>query len=251
MKAQAADDATRAAELLNGLVLPNPRQWYFQVFDRLAATNADASYEANVATLPAQLAQFFASMNSRKVKHIEAVRFDATCDDSASENTFGVLESRIQAVPLYELRFLNGDRFASLFALAYVEGGFRFIIPPDIEKTPPYFPEDAGSTKSASATAESTRITRGGNEQAKLLTYKVVPQYPLAARREFVQGTVRIRAIVGGDGSIKAIRVVKGACSLAQAAAAAVKQWRYKPATIQGRPIEVDTTIDVTFSLQY
>lgn len=79
---------------------------------------------------------------------------------------------------------------------------------------------------------------------------KVVPKYPLQARSEYPQGTVRIHAIIGRDGSIQSLQVVSGVCSLARSAVeAAVEQWRYSPTLLNGKPVEVDTTIDLIYSL--
>ena len=46
---------------------------------------------------------------------------------------------------------------------------------------------------------------------------------------------------------MKKVEVVSGHPLLVQAAGDAVKQWRYKPTTLNGEPVEVDTTVDVMF----
>ena len=89
----------------------------------------------------------------------------------------------------------------------------------------------------------------GGNVIAAKLVRKVQPEYPEIARRERLQGTVRLHAIIAKDGTIRLLRVQTGYCSLGQAAMKAVRQWRYTPTMFQGKPVEVDTTIDVIFSL--
>jgi TonB family protein len=213
-------------------------------------------YVASVKSVPLQLAQFFVGVHARKQKEVVAVRFDKTCDDNASDQTFGILESRLQKVPLYELRFFSGDHFTRLFAFAYVDGGFRFIIPPDEERLVSNAARlnsaDKGQgTPSESAEKQLERVRRGGTVQAARLTHRVTPEYPPLARAEHLQGTVRLHAIIGRDGAIQELRVMKGACSLAKAAVEAVRQWRYSPTLLEGRPVEVDTTIDVIFALRY
>jgi protein TonB len=64
-----------------------------------------------------------------------------------------------------------------------------------------------------------------------------------------IQGTVHLRAIIGKDGRIKNLTVVDGHPTLTQSAVSAVKQWRYAPYLRDGQPVEVETTIRVTFSL--
>jgi periplasmic protein TonB len=94
-----------------------------------------------------------------------------------------------------------------------------------------------------------TRITRGGNVQAAMLINRVTPIYPPLARQTRISGTVRLHAIIAKDGTIKQLEVISGHPLLVQAALDAVRQWRYRPTLLNGEPVEVDTTIDVIFSL--
>ena len=56
-----------------------------------------------------------------------------------------------------------------------------------------------------------------------------------------------LTAIIAKDGSILRLQVVRGHPLLAPAAIDAVKQWRYKPYVLNGQPLEVETTVTVTF----
>jgi len=94
-----------------------------------------------------------------------------------------------------------------------------------------------------------SRIRQGGNVQAARLTNKVQPAYPPLARQTRISGTVRLHAIIGKDGSVQQLTLESGHPLLVQAALDAVKQWRYQPTLLNGEPVEVDTTIDVIFSL--
>jgi protein TonB len=58
-----------------------------------------------------------------------------------------------------------------------------------------------------------------------------------------------LRAIIGKDGSVAELQVVSGHPLLVKAAVDAVRQWRYKPTLLNGEPVEVDTTITVSFRL--
>ena len=94
-----------------------------------------------------------------------------------------------------------------------------------------------------------SRVTRGGNVQSALLVNRVQPSYPPLARQTRVSGTVRLHAIIAKDGSVQQLEVVAGHPLLVQSALDAVRQWRYRPTLLNGEPVEVDTTIDVIFSL--
>jgi protein TonB len=89
----------------------------------------------------------------------------------------------------------------------------------------------------------------GGNVQAARILNRVQPQYPPLARQTRISGTVRLHAIISKDGSIQQLEVISGHPLLQQAALDAVRQWRYQPTLLNGEPVEVDTTIDVIFSL--
>jgi protein TonB len=95
----------------------------------------------------------------------------------------------------------------------------------------------------------TTRITVGGNvQQAKALQHPD-PLYPQIAKAAHVQGTVVLHAIIGKDGTIQQLQLVSGHPLLVTSAMDAVRQWRYRATLLNGQPVEVDTTIQVVFSL--
>ena len=94
-----------------------------------------------------------------------------------------------------------------------------------------------------------SRIKQGGNVQQALLISQPKPIYPALARQARIQGNVVLHAIIGKDGKVEQLEVVSGHPLLVQAALQAVKQWRYKPTLLNGEPVEVDTTITVTFTM--
>src|ERR1700739_872760 len=93
------------------------------------------------------------------------------------------------------------------------------------------------------------RIRQGGSVQAALLVNKVQPVYPPLARQTRISGTVRLHALISKTGQVEQLEVISGHPLLVRAAMDAVQQWRYKPTLLNGEPVEVDTTIDVIFSL--
>jgi protein TonB len=79
---------------------------------------------------------------------------------------------------------------------------------------------------------------------------KVPPAYPDIAREAGVDGVVMVQALVGKDGKVKDVRVVKSIAMLDDAAITAVKQWVFKPALSNNKPVAVWVAVPVRFSLQ-
>jgi protein TonB len=97
------------------------------------------------------------------------------------------------------------------------------------------------------ATPQRVRVSQGVS--AGLLVRKVNPNYPPLARQARIQGQVLLQAEISKDGSIQNLRLISGHPMLAPAAIEAVKQWRYKPYLLNGEPVEVETQVQVNFTL--
>jgi periplasmic protein TonB len=97
--------------------------------------------------------------------------------------------------------------------------------------------------------ATPNRIKVGGDVQSASLVERVTPEYPDIAKSAHVSGTVTLHAIISKDGSIQKLEYVSGPPLLMASAMRAVKEWRYRPTMLNGQPVEVDTTVQVVFSL--
>jgi protein TonB len=93
------------------------------------------------------------------------------------------------------------------------------------------------------------RIRVGGNVQAAMVISAPKPLYPPDAKEARIQGTVRLDAIIGKDGTMVDLRAASGHPLLVPAALEAVRQWVYKPTLLNGNPVEVVTVIDINFTL--
>jgi protein TonB len=78
---------------------------------------------------------------------------------------------------------------------------------------------------------------------------RIPPNYPDMAREAGVDGTVMVQALVGKDGRVRDVRVVKSIPMLDDAAKAAVRQWVFKPALSTNKPVAVWVGVPVKFSL--
>lgn len=76
-----------------------------------------------------------------------------------------------------------------------------------------------------------------------------IPHYPEAAKKARIQGTVVLNATIGKDGTIENLVVESGPKELQQSSLDAVSQWIYKPFLLNGEPVEVETTVNVVYSL--
>lgn len=82
------------------------------------------------------------------------------------------------------------------------------------------------------------------------LLRKEAPVYPQDAKDAHMSGTVVLRATIGRDGGVHNLHVVSAPWpSLASSALWAVSQWSYKPYLLNGDPVEVETTINVIYTL--
>ena len=78
---------------------------------------------------------------------------------------------------------------------------------------------------------------------------RVPPSYPDEARKHGIQGTVMAQCLVLRDGTVGDVRIVNSVPGLDEAAAACLRQWRYKPAMAKGQPVVVWVAVPVKFSL--
>jgi TonB family protein len=94
-----------------------------------------------------------------------------------------------------------------------------------------------------------SRIRVGGNVQQNNLISQVPPVYPPDAKSARIQGVVRLSAVIDRQGHIASLEVVSGHPMLIMAALDSVKQWVYRPTLLNGQPVEVQTMIDINFTL--
>jgi protein TonB len=83
-----------------------------------------------------------------------------------------------------------------------------------------------------------------------MLIHRVTPVYPELARRARVSGIVVLEVTVDEEGTVTEVRVLRGHPLLDEAAAAAVRQWRYSPTLLSGEPVPVVATVTVVFNLR-
>ncbi len=123
---------------------------------------------------------------------------------------------------------------------------------PDVSGLPTGVPGGTGPPSDAvGAAAQDPIWTPGGDVRAPVLLERVEPDYPEAARRARIEGTVVLEAVITARGSVEEIRVLRSINPLLdQAAERAVRRWSYRPATLNGRAVRVYLTVTVDFRLR-
>lgn len=166
------------------------------------------------------------------------------------------------SLPILRIQFSMGAAEIRFNQIARMQGkylareilileGTRKILTATVDSVTGLNPDDGALTPSPDAHFDTVGRVKLASEvfRGQLLN-KVTPVYPSDAKNAHLSGTVILRAIIGRDGAIHDLRVVSTpAPSLAASALWAVSQWEYKPYLLKGEPVEVETTINVIYTL--
>jgi periplasmic protein TonB len=96
----------------------------------------------------------------------------------------------------------------------------------------------------------SAPIPVGGEVTNVQLISSVPPAYPMIARSQRISGEVKIDALIDENGRVTGMKVVTGPAMLHQAAMDALRQWKYRPATLNGKPVSMHLVVTIQFRLQ-
>jgi TonB family protein len=158
----------------------------------------------------------------------------------------------------YQPYLLNGEpvEVESLarvdFALSKEHEGQGSAIDAVLGDTPKEFvpAQPQAAEQDANQPKLPTRIRVSSGVESRLLIKKVDPEYPLEAKAQMIQGVVLMQATIDAEGNVADLQLISGHPVLAPAAIEAVKQWKYKPYLLNGKPLIVETKIQVNFTLE-
>jgi TonB family protein len=108
-------------------------------------------------------------------------------------------------------------------------------------------PHPPNESRTSSAARLPVKVSLGVAE--RMLIHRENPAYPQLARSALAQGTVTLVVRISDEGTVHDIRVIDGHPLLVSSAIDAVKKWRYRPYLLEGQPVEVETQVQVKFSL--
>jgi len=106
----------------------------------------------------------------------------------------------------------------------------------------------AGSAKQPAAPEVPLPI--GGDVRSAKLISSVSPVYPMMAKNQHISGDVRVDALIDASGRVTTMKVISGPTLLHQSAMDALRQWKYQPATLDGKAVPMHLTVTLQFRLQ-
>ncbi len=112
----------------------------------------------------------------------------------------------------------------------------------------PTAPARSGSARPVETSTSAPTGTTGGQIIPAEPIYKKAPEYPKVARQIGASGVVEVEATIGTDGRVKNAKVTRGNPMLQKAAIDAVLEWKYKPAVLNGKPVESPVQIKLNFT---
>ncbi len=132
--------------------------------------------------------------------------------------------------------------------LVFENGKEVFRMPPSQGEAEPPAAADGAVERAASVTPERVVALSPAAAESSVI-HRVEPDYPEAARDQQLQGAVVLDVHIGQDGAVQDVKLVSGEPLLADAAMAAVRQWRFQPRLIDGAPAEMQTSVTLNFRL--
>lgn len=118
-------------------------------------------------------------------------------------------------------------------------------------QSPPPLPQASTAPQQTPPAVKIERLRVGGNVMSAKLVHSKKPKYPEIAKEAHVSGTLELDLIVATDGNVRDVHVISGPHLLTDSCVEAVKKWRYRPTTLNGQPVEVETEVKCVFDLNH
>ncbi len=234
LKAATERDSKRFDDLISDLQVPDKANWFASVFGDEEGPKLAAAYKASWDNYQDELTNCFRDSRFKK-DNVSVAEFSPSSTPPNGAIVRAVLQSAKSPLVVYTATAkCKGSTCVLPGIYVYVEGRFRVVNLATFYGLPNVKPG---------------RIRIGGNVTQAKLIHQVNPVPPAEAFRNHLQGTVLLHIVIDVDGIVKQVEVVSGPPELAPAAVDAVRQWRYQPTLLNGDPVEVDTTVTVSFAL--
>ncbi len=216
------------------------------VFEHAGAGKATPPDHVTSREWPSDLNQLWDLLGTRGIalKHVE--RF-----------TLGVADHRNVGPAHVTLERVGGSKARVGVAVDGASGPFSLPIPynstfvistPDDAENPQWIAVSVFDDAAAAKVPDVHHV--GGDLKAPVKMYSVEPVYPEELRLARVQGIVILSALIDTNGKVTGAHVLKPLAGLEDAAMDAVKQWRFQPATLDGKPVTVLFNLTIQFRLR-
>jgi TonB family protein len=232
-------DEQKFKSFRDGFALPDPKAWLAKTFGVEQGATLLAAYEESLKKFNSHIAWVSGNWaNAPDLAFgVEPSELPKPPAESGPEAALPIpiVGPRIEN---FRFRVAGGELGLNewVFSFVYLDGAFRIV-----GGTLTFWDEALQRLRAPMSVA--------GIVSAATLVHQVTPVYPKDAKKQHIEGTVLLRATIGHDGTVENLEYVSGPRELTPSAMEAVKQWRYKPTLLNGEPVEVDTTISVTYTL--
>lgn len=237
LAAYKSGDSAKSDAILRSFAIPDHSAWFAKTFGDKEAPNLEVAYSQLQVTDPDWLKT--SGLHSVQAeRYLVQVRAFSNPANTQIALLQAALTAEKQPTPIYYVRTvksLDDTTSSYLGCFVYVDGGYRHLDRRVMEAL-------------NNAPRGPHTLTIRGVQAAKLIK-RVPPVYPEEAIKHRLGGVVRLDVVIAKDGSVQNVRVLEGHAMLIQAAIDAVKQWKYQPALLDGRPLEVDAVLDVNFQM--
>jgi TonB family protein len=233
-----AGDNTKVDSLWQSAILPDHTVWFAAVFGEKEGTSLEANYAkglANTPYAPGKAYTFTASLDEVKVLVLPLAQAAVSRPDSWAK---AIQLSLKQEVHAYRVETVSAGSTSSIMLgyFFYVSGGFREV--------------DELVFGSLAAAKQSRLLPYISAAQAQMLQLQSTqPVTPRLFTRSGISNTVMLDVIIDVAGQVRSASILSGDLVLGNAARAAVLTWRYRPYIQNGRAVDVETTVTITFPL--
>jgi TonB family protein len=174
--------------------------------------------------------------------------FPTYCFNTQKQLLLGVYSFGTQVVKFSDFTQIQDKNLARLVSF---REGTRNILTAKVDATDELSPSDAALVPPPGSRPEKIdKVPIGADMAENLLVKKVTPVYPQDAKDAHIQGKVVLQAIIGIGGKVRDLQLLSAPrASMASSAFWAVSQWEYRPYRLNGKPVEVETTVTVMYSL--
>ncbi len=235
------NDKPKIDSLWGSAILPNHAEWFAQVFGEQEGARLETNYArqlANTAAGPGKAYQFVAGLDHLTIQVLPLVQAAVSRPDSWAKPIYLSMLSVKEKEPVHayraEAKSASESNSHMLGYFFYVDGGFR-----EIDELV------FGALSAAKSYAGLPYIS--ALEAQMMLLQSAQPVAPSGAIRPGISNTVTLDVIIDVLGQVRSARIISGDLVLGNAARAAVLGRRYRPYIQNGRAVDVETTVTVTF----